>query len=149
MLIIGESKIIDIVEPLNVRILNLSSLKEGYEKLNLLPLQNIVYEDEKQFDYDYGNFIMQNDHVFVELFKVIKELYEGKHVFIMVNKTDELETITESLTKFIQQRYGYNAIYVNDTEDLENINDTTDFSLLGLYNLDIDKERYTELTFRG
>ena len=69
---------------------------------------------------------------------IIYNLYQGKDVFILVD--DNLIDLNESLFKFIQQRYGYNACRINNLEDLIYA-ENTDFSREGLCNLDIDKER--------
>src|SRR5690606_11401288 len=129
-------------------IFNISSLKEGYKRLNLFPYTKVLYQDEKQFDIEYAKFILNNDAVFIEFFSIINELYLGNNVILLVTMGEEFDHITESLTKFIQQRYGYNAHYLNEIADVYNIKDDTDFSFGGLYNLDIDKERYSLLTCR-
>ena len=60
---------------------------------------------------------------------------------------DWAENIAESLFKAIQQRYGYNAIKVETEEDYLYFKNNTQESQFnqewGIYNLDIDKERYT------
>ena len=60
---------------------------------------------------------------------------------------DWSENIAESLFKAIQQRYGYNAYFCNSEEDYLWIKNSCEYPRFdpnwGIYNLDIDKERYT------
>lgn len=154
MLIVTDHNVLDkLLETINfedgdkTKIFNISSLKEGYRRLNILPLNYVSYVDEKQFDMDYANFLLNNDSMFVEFFTIINELYLGNNVILLVTFDPGFDYITESLTKLIQQRYGYNTHYINSIEDLYDIEDSTEFSFGGLYNLDIDKERYILLTY--
>lgn len=150
MLIVTKVDIYEEIEKNNddVVVYNLSSIKEGYDRLDILPGGNIVDGSEKEFDIQYAEYLLNNDLIFLKMFKPIFELYEGKDVFLLVSDNEELEDITESLTKFIQQRYGYDTLYLYDVIDIDDYYDNKTefgFSIQGLYNLDIDKERYTEL----
>jgi hypothetical protein len=123
----------------NCIVYNFTSLNETYPRLKLYPPENFnnnVYDYE--FDYMYANYIIYNDNVFFDFMMIIYNLYQGKDVFILVD--DNLIDLNESLFKFIQQRYGYNACRINNLEDLIYA-ENTDFSREGLCNLDIDKER--------
>lgn len=125
----------------NMVILNLNSFLEGYERLNLLPPFGLEYGD-KDFDMKYAEYILTNDNVFMELMKVIMSLYTGKDVYILSAKNNIYEFIAESLQKFIQQRYGYLANILNDMDDWEYVEESS-FNIYGVYNLDIDKERFS------
>lgn len=74
MLLIG---VLECIPDIPLHILNLSSYKEGIEKLFLLPPTNGVlpFKDEKEFDIAYANYIMNNDYTFMELMKIIIPLY--------------------------------------------------------------------------
>lgn len=124
-------------------ILNLNSFIEGFERLNILPPFGLEYGD-KNFDIMYANYIIQNDVPFIELMKIIMTVYSGKNVIILSSKGNIYEFVAESLQKFIQQRYSLVSYIVNDLDDWQYVEDTM-FDINGVYNLDIDKERFTYL----
>lgn len=130
-------------------IFNLTSLKEGYERLDLLvPPNELGRFTDRDFDIAYANYIFQNNFVFCQFFRIIYNLYIGNHVFIIASSADWSENILESLLKLIQQRYGYNAIRIDSDEDYiyaENFMTTGFAPGYGLYNLDMDKERFTQI----
>ncbi len=142
MLIIGDHKCVGYLSP-HIKIYNVSSLLEGYTRLNILPY-TVKYSDEKEFDLDYALYILNNDNVFFDMMKIIYNLYIGNDVYLLVTIDQFSEIVTESLLKFIQQRYGYIGNRVNDPEDFGTLV-PGDFSLLGVFNLDYDKERFSYL----
>ena len=99
----------------------------------------------KDFDLNYANYILTNENAFTQMMHIVYSLYEGKNIFVMVGNGDYREYLTDSLIKFIQQRYGYNSYIINEIDDLLAVTDS-EFSIQGLYNLDQDKERYVMLT---
>ena len=132
---------------------NFTSFKEGGIRLNyLLPRIDLISSDY-EFDLAYANYIMNNNNAFVEFFQVIYNLYIGKDVFIAVdNDLEWAENVLESLLKFIQERYGYTAIKIESEEDYDfaRKNFICDFNPeFGIYNLDIDKERFYSLVSSG
>lgn len=136
--------------PDDCKVVNLNSMKEGYPRFAyLVPPNNMGYCTGRDFDIAYYNYIIQNDVVFTEFFSIIYELYANNcDVFILIDENmDWAENIAESLFKAIQQRYGYNAIKVETEEDYLYFKNNTQESQFnqewGIYNLDIDKERYT------
>ena len=134
----------------NDKVFNLSSLREDFITLRyLIPPNNIGRFTDLEFDIAYMNYIMQNDSAFMDFFRIIYELYIGNDVFIVASSEEDWsENILESLIKLIQQRYGYNAIFVGNSEDYIYAKNhcTEDFiSGYGLYNLDQDKERFAYL----
>lgn len=131
-------------------IYNLASMREGFIKLNnLIPPNNIGVFTDRDFDIVYANYIMNNDAVFTEFFQIIYNLYIGKDVLIIYSPTYEwTENILESLLKLIQQRYGYNAVRIDSDEDYIYARNDCIFSFApgyGIYNLDIDKDRFSYL----
>lgn len=124
-------------------ILNLNSFMEGFERLNILPPFGLEYGD-KNFDIMYANYILQNDIPFMELMKIIMTIYSGNNVIILSSKGNIYEFVAESLQKFIQQRYSLVSYIVNDLDDWQYVEDTM-FDINGVYNLDLDKERFTYL----
>ena len=129
-------------------ILNLTSLKEGYQRLTyLIPPNELGRFTGKDFDIVYMNYIMNNDIVFYEFFSIIYNLYLGKEVYIIVSNNDWSENLIESLAKLIQQRYGYNCTRINSMDDYIFACNSKYVSRFapgyGILNLDTDKERYS------
>ena len=99
------------------KIYNFNSLLDGYEPLYLTPPREVgIYGmngtmgytgyNEYQFDVNYMNYIIGNDGPFMQLMRIIMELYEGHNVFLIVSPDDWSTALIESLMKLIQQRYG-------------------------------------------
>ena len=133
----------------NLTILNLTSLKEGFPRLNLLVPDGIGYYDCREFDIAYMNYIFGNDNVFYQFFYIINELYMGRDVYILADEENWSENLVESLFKLIQQRYGYNGMKINSYEDYlvfkHSMNNGKFDIEYGLANLDVDKQRFTML----
>ena len=124
-------------------VLNVSSLAEGFERVHLVPSIPTMYNNDKEFDLAYANYIFSNDYVFMEFMKIIYPLYLGMDVFLIVTRNEDThDIVTESLCKLIQQRYGYNYQLLNIKEDIDYY-DESNFSLTGIQTLDMDKERMT------
>lgn len=151
MLMYGEDRndILSLTFSGNGVIFNLTSYKEGFNRLNyLVPPNEIGRFTDRDFDIAYANYIFQNDTVFCQFFQIIYNLYIGNNVFIMYNSADWSENILESLIKLIQQRYGYNAVRIDSDEDYIYAANNFDFGFApgyGLFNLDQDKERFSYL----
>lgn len=130
-------------------VFNLTSYKEGFNRLNLLvPPNELGYFTDRNFDIAYMNYIMGNDVVFCQFFWIIYNLYIGNDVFIIANPADWSENILESLLKLIQQRYGYNAVKIDSDKDYiyaMNYFNPGFAPNYGIYNLDQDKERFSYL----
>lgn len=131
-------------------IYNLASMKEGFIKLQkLIPPNELGRFTDRDFDIAYANYIMLNDEVFCEFFQIIYNLYIGKDVFIIYTASENwAENIIESLLKLIQQRYGYNAVRIDSDDDYIYACNYCNFKFApgyGLYNLDIDKDRFSAL----
>ena len=62
--------------------------------------------------------------------QIMFPLYIGQDVFLLVDDSQIMEMMTESLQKLIQQRYGYNSAYITCEEDILNADDG-DFSETG------------------
>lgn len=126
-------------------VFNLNSLVEGGIRLRLMPpseIESISYRDERFFDQVYANYIFSDNDRFSRFMSVILSFYYGNDVYVMVDDSiDVCEIMIESLMKLIQQRYGIVSNYVKEMDDLNYLTEGT-FSISGLYNLDIDKNRY-------
>lgn len=133
----------------DAKIYNVSSMREGFINLQILIPPNIIGKTfDREFDINYFNYILGNDNVFMEFFRIIQDLYLGKNVYLMFGEDDWSENLCQSLLKIIQQRYGYNGYYITNFNDYVYIsmNDTSDFDKeYGIYNLDQDKMRYSYL----
>lgn len=138
MLLLGPVR--SIQETSNTVIYNFSSLSEKYTKLYLYPPNDLGALSEYDFDVRYYNYILNNDTIFFDFMMIIYSLYQGKDVFLVIDDDIRLEPLNESLMKIIQQRYGYNGNYIRTEEDFLYATEGS-FSVEGLYNLDIDKER--------
>lgn len=143
MILFGTTEVLQYIDS-SYSILNLSSFMERYERVCLLPPESLkpYINSEKDFDLMYANFILNDDFYFMELMKIIMRVYEGKNVLLLIHES--LEFVTESLMKFINGRYGLVPLIVTCEEDLEEIKESN-FSINGLYNLDIDKNRFSKL----
>ena len=144
MLLVGDIKCLP--ETLDkFLVLNLSSLAEGFPKVHLVPSVQAQYNNDKEFDIAYANYIFSNDWVFMEFMKIIYPLYMGSDVFLLVSRNENThDIITESLCKLIQQRYGYNYQLLNERDDIDYYDDSG-FNINGIQILDMDKERMSYL----
>jgi hypothetical protein len=127
-------------------IYNFNTMKEGYESLQILiPPNNIGHLDGFDFDVAYMQYIMNNDTTFVYFFRIINDIYLGKDVFLFADDNDWAENLIESLLKLIQQRYGINAMNIITDEDYidAKLHGKSEIAAgYGVYNLDMDKERF-------
>lgn len=145
MIIFGEYD--KLIPRENLLVYNLTSYIEGFERIDILPPFDIPYID-RNFDICYFNYIFNNDNIFTEFMKIIMALYYGFDVYILVSKDEGqmYDSISESIQKIIQQRYGILSNEINDIEDWDYLEES-EFTIQGLYNLDCDKQRYSLLTF--
>lgn len=129
-----------------------SAINRGVMLSNLTPppmvgANTLDYDDEKSFDIMYANYLLGNDAAFVQMFSIINNLYLGGSSIILVGDGKYKDVLTDSLIKFIQQRYGLSPIrIINEIEDWYSYEEDYKFNLIGVYNLDVDKERFTMLT---
>ena len=98
------------------------------------------------FDIAYGQYIFGDNEAFMQLMNIIIPVYMNPDclVQILISNSDFRDTITESLIKLIQQRYGYNVFIINTIEDFLYINEL-DFSIPGLFGLTEDLNRWRSL----
>lgn len=144
MILFGTTNVLPYVSNEKFLIYNLSSYTELYERIYLLPQDDMseYFNDEKTFDLLYADYILRDDFTFMELMKIMIPIYEGKDVLLLIS--EQFENITESLMKFINGRYGIIPYIVNEEEDLEFLSESN-FTINGLYNLDIDKNRFSRI----
>lgn len=125
----------------DVCVFNFSSLSEGFITLDLLPRQRFDIDDSQEFDIAFANYIMNDNYRFDQFFQIIFPLYCGENVFVLTSSNEFFDILNESLFKLIQQRYNFISNPINSKEDIEYLREGS-FSITGLYNLDIDKERF-------
>lgn len=133
---------------------NFSSLSERGERLFTLlpPFRSEQFRNERDFDMLYAAYILENDYVFKDFFKIVYSQYEngvGSNTVVLVGRDEIRDIMTESVIKLIQQRYGINSYLINEAEDWEDIDyddDATNFDVPGVLTFDQDKERFVDLT---
>ena len=143
MLLVGDKTTI----PEGYIVYNISSLVEGYERINILPpleLFQMCGNDEKLFDIKYAEYILSVPQAFNELMKIMYSLYYANDVYLLVTKDGGyFDILTESLLKFIQQRYGYDSYILNEPNDIQYA-EKGEFNIYGLFNFDADNKRYVD-----
>ena len=132
---------------------NLSSLYSGFQSIaelitkislvNNSALPTNLFVESVDFDIQYANSLLNNSTLFNKLMTIMHNSYEGFVVFILIQRDPYRDCITESLIKFIQQRYGYNCWLINDPEDLNYIKEDS-YTPMGLLTLGEDLKRYNE-----
>lgn len=128
---------------------NLSSLSYMGVKLDYLtPPYNILttVRADREFDIAYAQYILTNDAVFADMFKLIHANYLGYNVFVLVGGDEARQLITESLMKFINQRYTLIPRYFATIDDIPDYYDEDHIYVDGIYNMDADRERYVYIT---
>lgn len=129
-----------------------SAINRGVRLSTLIPPtmlsgEQIDVGNERTFDMMYAKYIMEDNAAFADMFSIINNLYSGGSSIILVGNSIYKDLLSESFIKFLQQRYGLNPIrIINEIEDWFSYDDEGNFNLVGVYNLDLDKERYTMLT---
>ena len=118
MLLIGDYRSLPYAKEKFV-ILNLSSLAEGFPRVHLVPSVTANYDDDKQFDLAYANYIFSNDSIFMEFMKIIYPLYTGQDVFLLVSRNENThDIITESLCNLYQKHHSIIDNYIHNVVEL-------------------------------
>lgn len=127
---------------------NLSSSYIMGIKVDINPPYTTDVFDERTFDIQYANYLLNDNNAFIGLMQMIYNNYLGFNIFILVgvDSFGGRERVTESLMKFIQQRYSLIPRYISSFEDIPDYYEEDMIYVDGLFNLDIDKERYIYLT---
>ena len=148
MLFYGNTTMLTVINNDTV-VFNITSMREGLNRLNLIPPNSMGHMVDKDFDIAYANYIIGNDMIFYDFFQIIYALYLGRDVFLVYSDDQWSENMAESLSKLIQQRYGYNAIRITSFDNyiyaLMNM-DSGFNPEWGIYNLDQDKDRFAYLS---
>ena len=152
MLMYGLAK--DIPDQTNTMIYNLASMKEGYPRLpELIPPNNIGRLEGREFDMHYAEYLMSWEPAFFAMFGIIFNLFQAHDIYLIINEYDWTDELVHSLFKFIQSRYGYDGVRINSFEDYLYYKNNSIFEFnkqWGIYNYDIDKERWSiDVASRG
>ena len=139
-------------------VFNFTSLYSGYRSLSALAtsmhsvnnsaLPTNLFVETVEFDMNYANAILNNPLMFQALMNIMVNSYQGKTVILLVHREPYRDALMESLIKFIQQRYGYNAWIVNDIDDISCIREVP-FTPYGITTLDEDIKRYDDMYLHG
>jgi len=139
----------DLTHPENTVIFNVSSLLEGYRRLDALTPPKYVggmYMDPNDPDkfYElYKIYLSQSTDAMLEIMDIAYALYEGMDVILLIGASDLYrDNLREAIAKLFIERYGYLSNIVMDVNDIETIKDNS-FAIWGLMNFDKDKEWYT------
>lgn len=146
MLILGDPRLAPTWRE-GLVIFNFTSMVEGLDRLNIIP-PPIERADDYTFDMYYANWLVNDPNGFDSLVRLIYLLYLGYDVYLCASEYYYTENINESLLKFIQARYGYIGNVIHTMEDLNYVKEG-EFSLGGLANLDMDKERYCSIAMQN
>lgn len=132
-------------DPNNSIVLNLSSYKEGFyrlKSLNPLNYYPIGISSNYEFDLWYANFIINNRDAYKDFIDIMRNLYNGIDVCILVDMNLEFSNLlVESLSKFISERYGYISNIIKDVEDIYYLKEGQ-FTVSGLLQLDKEFDQY-------
>ena len=132
---------------MDIQTVGFLTLKEGLPRIELEFPMNVATSDESEYDMRFAQFILNDDRAFIELMSLMFPLYDNRDIYVTMTKDGGyFEYVAESLGKFIQQRYGYTYAVINENSDYDHLNrNSFTFNINGLYNFDLDKQRYTEL----
>ena len=98
-------------------VLNLNANVQCYTRLNLMPPLG-MNTSSMEFDTQYINLLLSDPNYFMQFMYIMNYLKNGCDVVLLIYNEDTVfNAITETLVKFIQQRYGYNYQFLNDVED--------------------------------
>lgn len=137
-----------------VLVLNLLSLFDMGDQIPHIlpypyPAHELVFSDDQlQLDMMYADYLINHIPAFIDLMKIMYPLYENSDllVYILITHDPYRDVITESLIKFIQERYGYICNEINTLEDVMYVEHGT-FNYVGIMNMDMDKEKYINILF--
>ena len=121
----------------NSVIYNLNANTTQFNMIRLMPPQG-MNTASLEFDQYYINLILSDNNYFIQFMNIIIPLRDGKDVYILAYNEDTVfNPITETLMKFIQQRYGYDYQEVHYMEDI-NMMDLSSFTTPGIIQFDED-----------
>lgn len=128
----------------------------GYPINNMYPpiqLQEFYFNksiDQSTFNYQFMKFILENDNAFISFLNILMAQYYHGDTFVLFDDDNEfIVNLVETIIELIYQRYGYTCSVVNEPYDIQWIDNDFKMSIEGNNNFNIDKERFTYLTFKN
>lgn len=142
------NKILDTYKSMKFIAYNLNSFVVDVPTLQLYP-KGSFNPNDPSFDTTYHSMILSNEFSFFEFMKIIIPLERGFNVALYIyDEPTVMNSVTESLLKLIQLRYGYNYQWIQEVDDF-NPYDNSDFTVNGVYCLDLDIDRYNEIAMKN
>ena len=152
MIIFGSHELLPYIDTREVIIHNLSSYYQGIQiDLDIIPNYPLSHNG-KEFDIAYAEWLINNSKPFIEFYGkiVYPGIFLSSTVLILVHRDESyMDSVTESLQKLIQARYGISTYLINNPEDLSTIDESV--ITLGripqhIHNMDYDMNRYMNIT---
>lgn len=132
-------------------IYNFYSVNMMGERLHLQPsttlmriLNSTNYGEENTIEFDkaYAYQLMTDNDCFMQLMELLYKTTISDTVIILCDYDNYVVApIIDSLTKFIQERYGLISYFISSIEDIDDLS-FSEFSNIGFLNYQSDIERY-------
>lgn len=127
----------------SMEVYNLTSLYEGFYRLQLIPPFEIFDNCTNDFDVMYMNWIFNYEPAYLDFMNIIYKISQGIDICILIADIDRFDIVIESLHKLLSQRYGIIGNIVNTIDDWDECTDIGPRNVGHLYNLDQDLENYS------
>lgn len=128
-------------------VFNYSSFNEDYKLLGIIPPKEIRISESPDYDKQYFNFIFNNDENFIKFMKLMKPVFEGKTVIVLVtlDYNEVFDFMTECLQKLILERYEIPSSIISEKEDFDNLSYESRPYVMGVTNKNEDEKRLARL----
>lgn len=146
-------------------IANFTSAYSGYEDCTVLAtrinkisrpegMRMIDFMQDPSFDAAYAKMVLTDVKMFEALMRIILNDFENSTIGLLVIRDDYRDALMDSLSNFIQSRYGRRSWLLEDIDDLQVIDEaeyweSSGYDSDGLLRLDEDRKRYLELSNSG
>ena len=129
-------------------VVNFNTMFECVPQLMYLnPYRNNQYYGNTncyEFDMWYVNYLASTPEAFREFINLMREAYNGKNVWILVDfSTETASNVVETLIKYIMETYGYACNVAHTSDDTENFVEGQ-FSPMGIQMFDAHMENYLQ-----
>ena len=129
-------------------IVNFNTMFEYVPQLMYLnPYRNNQYYGNTncyEFDMWYVNYLASTPEAFREFINLMREAYNGKNVWILVDfSTETASNVVETLIKYIMETYEYACNVAHTPDDTENFVEGQ-FSPMGIQMFDAHMENYLQ-----
>lgn len=137
-----------VLPPKPMEVYNLTSLYEGFYRLNLVPPFSIFDDCSNNLDLLYMNWIFSYQPAYNDFMSLLLKIQQGIDICILVIEDDSFDMINESLQKLLSERYGIIANIINCLEDWEYIQDVGPRQPEHILNMDFDRDKYISIIFK-